>query len=496
MSKVHYNYSSYTPVEAIIRAYENEDSVQTIVNAILDAGIPGYNYNNVCALMLNYKKLLDEDRFSQPADIELEDYDFDDSEAVRDETKVRYNYSCYTPVEAIIRGYENGESPNSVLQILKDAGVKLFTLLRVKYIMKLYKKFNDEGTSYNNTDLEIISALAESSLKETKKTRAAESRRDETSRDKIGNKKMKAKDVCKSKQGRENDSRSLSAEPKFYEPKKLSSTQEKDLQNDPSPEFKKMKANTMTVAKGIMPALIISGNGGIGKTYSVCKTLDAYGPKGSFYEVLKVKSTTLALYEHLWENRNKICVLDDCDSVFNSADGISLLKCALDSGEVREITWNSKANNLVKTSQCRNNAEVAAAVEKWNEKHDSTMGIPSKFFFEGAIIFITNKKKSELKEKDEALLTRCTVTEINLNEQQVLKRLGQILDKMKITGNNGRDITDKSMKKRVFDWISSEEFLKDPRRKGRGISFRLFINTYKQCYAGNEDWKELSFDNQ
>lgn len=78
----------------------------------------------------------------------------------------------------------------------------------------------------------------------------------------------------------------------------------------------------------------------------------------------------------------------------------------------------------------------------------------------------------------------------------MLKRLGQILDKMKITGNNGRDITDKSMKKRVFDWISSEQFLKDPRRKGRGISFRLFINTYKQCYAGNEDWKELSFDNQ
>jgi len=491
MSSVYYNFSYRTPVEAIIAAYKKEDSVQAVVNAILEAEIPGYNYHNVCALMLNYKTLVEEESYSQPADIELEDYDADDSEAVEDGSSVYYNYSYCTPVKAIVKGYENGESPSSMLKILKEADVNHFTLARIKAVMKLYKKFNKDDTSYNLCDLEILTAVETPVKSKPKKRNTVEVDDDEEYEEKSSPRK--------SKQDREKGSgpnKAAHYDIKVYEPKKLSSSVEKELQNDPSPEFKKLKANTMTVAKGIMPALIISGNGGIGKTYSVCKTLDAYGPKGSFYEVLRVKSTTLALYEHLWENRNKICVLDDCDSVFNSADGISLLKCALDSGEVREITWNSKANNLVKTSQCKNNAEVAAAVEKWNEKHDSTMGIPSKFFFEGAIIFITNKKKSELKEKDEALLTRCTVTEISLNQQQVLKRLGQILDKMKITGNNGKDITDKAMKKKVYNWICSDEFLKDPRRKGRGVSFRLFINTYKQCYAGNDDWKELSFDNQ
>lgn len=476
MNDVFYDGYYVSPDEAIIKAYNNGHGVQKVVNAILEAEIPGYSYNRVCSLMRTYRKLIEEGKFSKPADIELEEDDVDESKAVKDGEEVFYMGLYCSPVEVIIKGYEHDESPSTIMKTFKEDGIKNFTVTRIRNIMKTYKRLLAEDDLRSINDAEI---LADMTIEKKAENSTKNKNDEEEEVEKTERKKIPAR-----KQG------------KPVDPKKLSASAEKELTSDPSPEFKKMKSNVATVAKGILPALIISGRGGVGKTYTVCKTLDDYGKKGEFYEVIKGKSTAAALYDFLWTNRDKVCVIDDCDSVFGSADGISLLKGALDSGECREISWISKASGVVKTSNCKNNEEIADAVERWNEKHDSTIGIPSKFYFQGAIIFITNKTKQEIHDKDEALLTRCTVTEVNLNQQQILNRLKQVLGKMKITGNNGQDITNSKIKTEVFNWISSDKFLKDPRFKGKTVSFRLFINTYKQCYAGNDDWKEMSFDNQ
>ena len=48
-------------------------------------------------------------------------------------------------------------------------------------------------------------------------------------------------------------------------------------------------------------------------------------------------------------------------------------------------------------------------------------------------------------------------------------------------------------KQEVFNYISSDTFLNDPRMKGKKISFRLFQNVYKLRYANLPNWKELAF---
>lgn len=57
----------------------------------------------------------------------------------------------------------------------------------------------------------------------------------------------------------------------------------------------------------------------------------------------------------------------------------------------------------------------------------------------------------------------------------------------------GKSITNKEIMNETFDWISSEEFLNNPRMDGKSIDFRLFIKTYKARYARISTWKEMSF---
>jgi hypothetical protein len=278
---------------------------------------------------------------------------------------------------------------------------------------------------------------------------------------------------------------------------KLDKKAEQKIVADPSKSFNALKKAVLVIAKGIGKALFISGNGGIGKTYAVSDVLERYGHKRyKGYNILKTVTTPVSAYEFLYNNRNKICVIDDCDSILRDANGRSVLKSALDSGDVREVFWNSKGPDIVDTRNCRDNDEVAECLERWSKKHGDRAGLPNHFFFNGSVIIISNMKKSEIKKLDEALVTRARSIEVLLTNQQILDRLKELLKTFKITDNDGRDITEYAMKKKVYDWLSSDEFLNDQRMEGKSINFRLFINTYLDLYAnddGSDDWKQTAF---
>lgn len=278
---------------------------------------------------------------------------------------------------------------------------------------------------------------------------------------------------------------------------KLDKKAEQEIFADPSKSFNAMKKAVSVIAKGIGKALFISGNGGIGKTYAVSSVLEAYGHKRPVdYNILKTKCTPINVYKFLYKNQNKICVFDDCDSVLQNVEGRSVLKSALDSDDVREVFWGSDSKDVVDTTDCMDNDEVAECLEHWSKKHDGRMGMPNHFFFNGSVIIISNMKKSEIKKLDEALVTRATSIEVLLTNSEILDRLKGLLNNFKITDAAGRDISDKAKKKKVFDWISSKEFLNDPRMEGKSLNFRLFINTYKALYAGDDesdDWKQAAF---
>ena len=101
------------------------------------------------------------------------------------------------------------------------------------------------------------------------------------------------------------------------------------------------------VATNVQPSAVITGEGGLGKTYTVTKTLEANGYKdisdlGEFavgtilntrkcFTMVKGYSTAKGLYRTLFENNKSVIVFDDCDAVLKDPVALNLLKGALDS---------------------------------------------------------------------------------------------------------------------------------------------------------------------
>lgn len=264
---------------------------------------------------------------------------------------------------------------------------------------------------------------------------------------------------------------------------------------DPLPVFEQLNTYVLMVARGLNNALLITGQGGVGKSYNVNKILEAYGQKNKDFVIMKGKSSISAMYKFLYDNYNKIVVFDDCDSVLQSSDGLNILKGVLDSGRIREVSWNTSGPQMVNTFGCETHEEIEKKLAEWSEVHKGREGIPNYFQFEGACIFISNLMAEDMMKNPAMapLLTRCTYVDIDLMAHDVIYRMESILPHMKIYDRSGKDISDPEIKKEVFDYISSPEFLEDPRVKGKKLSMRLYQRIYSFKYAGLPKWKELAF---
>jgi hypothetical protein len=155
---------------------------------------------------------------------------------------------------------------------------------------------------------------------------------------------------------------------------------------------------TTMVVSGITPSLIVVGEGGLGKSYSVSKTIEANDLYDSEYVFFKGYSTARGLYNTLYDNNGKLIVFDDCDSVLDDKVAVNILKSALDSYEKRTISWVSKMN-----------------------KSDE---YPQHFDFTGRIIFISNKSKEKI---DEAILTRSLTVDLTMTPDDKVARMESIL---------------------------------------------------------------------
>lgn len=175
---------------------------------------------------------------------------------------------------------------------------------------------------------------------------------------------------------------------------------------DPEIMFSNLRNLTKMVAKGLQPSLIVTGMAGMGKTHVVKQTLEESGLKESIDFVhFKGRATAAGLYITLYENSDKIIVLDDCDSVFKDDDAINILKGALDSYDTRMISYITS-----------------------RELKDSYLNpVPRSFEFTGKVIFISNISQSKL---DDAIKSRSFVQEISMTIDQVFLRMEQLLMKI------------------------------------------------------------------
>ena len=180
---------------------------------------------------------------------------------------------------------------------------------------------------------------------------------------------------------------------------------------------------TMAVKTGDVRAMIVSGPPGVGKSYGVeavlqkadlFNTLAERKPK---FEVVKGAMSAIGLYAKLYEfsEKGNVIVFDDCDSILMEDLSLNILKGALDSSERRWISWNTDSRLL------------------------RSEGIPDRFEFKGAAIFITNIKFEHVRSKKlrdhlDALESRChyidlqmdTAREKILRIKQVVKEKGML----------------------------------------------------------------------
>lgn len=174
----------------------------------------------------------------------------------------------------------------------------------------------------------------------------------------------------------------------------------------PDEMFKNIERLTKMVGRGLQPSLVITGGAGMGKTHIVKSTLEEMGLKESYDFVhFKGRATAAGLFVTLYENNDKIIVLDDCDSVFKDDDAVNILKGALDSYDTRKISYISTKSL----------------------KDEFGSEVPRHFEFSGRIIFISNISQSKL---DEAIRSRSFVADVDLTNDQMFERIEQLMPKM------------------------------------------------------------------
>ena len=243
--------------------------------------------------------------------------------------------------------------------------------------------------------------------------------------------------------------------------------EEKSERFDINTRFGFVEKLVTMVASGVQPSAVVTGEGGLGKTYTVTKTLEANGYKdisdlaefevGSIintrkcFTFVKGYSTAKGLYRTLFENNKSIIVFDDCDAVLKDPVALNILKGALDSYGKRIISWNA-------------------------DMRDDDL--PKSFNFEGRVIFISNMSQDKI---DQAIRSRSMMIDLSMTTNQKIDRMEHISKSEAFLPEY-----DKSVK---ADALALIRAIKDDCKE---ISLRTLIAVAKVRASNPTDYKDLA----
>jgi len=231
---------------------------------------------------------------------------------------------------------------------------------------------------------------------------------------------------------------------------------------------------TKAVKKGDVRAMIVSGPPGVGKSFGVEEVLskddlfDTLGNRKPKYEVVKGAMSALGLYAKLYEfsDAKNVIVFDDCDSVLMDDLSLNILKGALDSSSKRTIAWNTDSRML------------------------RSEGIPDKFEFKGAAIFITNIKFEHVKSKRlrdhlDALESRCHYIDLQMDTQRE-----KVLRIQQIVGDGMLDAHEFDHPEIAKDEIL--EFINSNKDKLRELSLRMVLKLADLRKSFPSSWQSMA----
>ena len=149
--------------------------------------------------------------------------------------------------------------------------------------------------------------------------------------------------------------------------------------------------------------------------------------------------STFGLYKLLYTNRDdKIIVLDDSDALLRDRAIVNMLKSAMDSYPVREISWESNLvmpmQSLDKDKRIEYYAKVDAALADPNKagKVGGKIKMPGSFPFTSKIFFVSNMSVRDWT-KDahlQAIWSRSVHINVDIDKDGVKKRILKIIDKI------------------------------------------------------------------
>ena len=192
------------------------------------------------------------------------------------------------------------------------------------------------------------------------------------------------------------------------------------------------------IIDGHIKAAIVSGAPGCGKTYLLERDLRAAEERGNIvHQSMKGVCSAIGLYQKLFacSEEGAVLLIDDCDSIFGDMDALNLLKCALDTGKTRMVHWNKESRVLAEE------------------------GIPRRFEFNGAVIFITNidfsreiERNNKITPHYQALLSRTIYVDLGIHSRrEVMVRVMQVVYSSEFLTNTGITMDDA---KEIIDWLN------------------------------------------
>jgi len=236
--------------------------------------------------------------------------------------------------------------------------------------------------------------------------------------------------------------------------------------------FEILTEMTKAVKAGDVRAMIVSGPPGVGKSFGVEAVLqkdglfDTLAERKPKYEVVKGAMSSIGLYSKLYEHSDAkhVVVFDDCDSILMEDLSLNILKGALDSSERRFISWNTDSRLL------------------------RSEGIPDRFEFKGAAIFITNIKFEHVRSKKlrdhlDALESRCHYIDLQMDtNREKLLRIKQIVEQGMLDRYDFGEI----QKDEVVEFITTNQ------DKLRELSLRMVLKIADLRKSFPNNWQSMA----
>ena len=224
------------------------------------------------------------------------------------------------------------------------------------------------------------------------------------------------------------------------------------------------------VVAGNIRSLIVAGSAGVGKTYMLERQLERAEATKQIksYDSTKGTISAIGLYETLYNNRKagQVLLLDDVDKVFYDDEALNLLKAALDTSAVRTISW-SKASRYL-----------------------GDQDIPTRFQYEGQIVFITNldldrtvAKQGRLAPHIAALMSRSIFLDLCIhNPKAIMVRVEQVMKESTLAEDLGLS---KEQAADVISWMTANL------GRLRSVSIRT-VNQIAGFMKTSPEWKDMA----